>query len=74
MHRYISAISYEATAKEVLGEKALKASGGFSKYEMEDDFTRDLAEFSLANAVFAALVESHACEQNARCVSPLSLP
>ncbi|KAJ7131341.1 ATPase, F1 complex, gamma subunit domain-containing protein [Mycena epipterygia] len=65
-NKYISAISYEATAVEVLGEKALKASGGFSKYEMEDDFTRDLAEFSLANAVFAALVESHACEQNAR--------
>ncbi|KAJ7689338.1 ATPase, F1 complex, gamma subunit domain-containing protein [Mycena rosella] len=65
-NKYISAISYEAAAKEVLGEKALKASGGFSRYEMEDDFTRDLAEFSLANAVFAALVESHACEQNAR--------
>ncbi|KAJ7434917.1 ATPase, F1 complex, gamma subunit domain-containing protein [Mycena galericulata] len=65
-NKYISAISYEATATEVLGEKALKASAGFSKYEMEDDFTRDLSEFSLANAVFAALVESHACEQNAR--------
>ncbi|KAJ7100902.1 ATP synthase F1 gamma [Mycena belliarum] len=65
-NKYISAISYEAGAKEVLGEKALKASGGFSKYEMEDDFTRDLAEFSLANAVFAALVEGHACEQTAR--------
>ena len=33
---------------------------------MEDDVTRDLSEFSLANAIYAALVESHACEQSAR--------
>ena len=33
---------------------------------MEDDVTRDLAEFSLANAIYAALVEAHACEQSAR--------
>ncbi len=38
---------------------------------MEDDFTKDLAEFSLANAIYAALVEGHACEQSARCVPPL---
>lgn len=35
---------------------------------MEDDFTKDLSEFALANALFAALVESHAAEQNARYV------
>lgn len=33
---------------------------------MEDDVTKDLSEFALANALFAALVESHAAEQNAR--------
>jgi len=36
---------------------------------MEDDFTKDLAEFSLANAIYAALVEAHACEQSARWVN-----
>lgn len=41
---------------------------GFRAYEMEDDVTKDLAEFSLANAIYAALVEAHACEQSARCV------
>lgn len=35
---------------------------------MEDDVTKDLAEFSLANAIYAALVEGHACEQSARYV------
>lgn len=33
---------------------------------MEDDFTKDLAEFSLANALYATLTESHACEISAR--------
>ncbi len=41
-------------------------AAGFKAYEMEDDVTKDLAEFSLANAIFAALVESHACEQSSR--------
>ena len=39
---------------------------GFKAYEMEDDVTKDLAEFSLANAIYAALVESHASEQSSR--------
>ena len=39
---------------------------GFKAYEMEDDVTKDLAEFSLANAIYSALVEAHACEISAR--------
>ncbi|KAF9078451.1 ATPase, F1 complex, gamma subunit domain-containing protein [Rhodocollybia butyracea] len=65
-NKFVSAISYEAAAMEVKGEKALKESEGFKKYEMEDDFTKDLAEFSLANALYATLTESHACENSAR--------
>ena len=42
------------------------SSGSFKVYENEDDATKDLAEFSLANAIYAALVEGHACEQSAR--------
>jgi F-type H+-transporting ATPase subunit gamma len=41
-------------------------TAGFKAYEIEDEATKDLAEFSLANAIYAALVEAHACEQNAR--------
>jgi F-type H+-transporting ATPase subunit gamma len=36
---------------------------------MEDDVTKDLAEFSLANAIYAALIEGHACEISARCAN-----
>ncbi|KAJ6621312.1 ATPase, F1 complex, gamma subunit domain-containing protein [Mycena sp. CBHHK59/15] len=53
-NKFVSAISYEPTA--------IEESEGFKAYEMEDDFTKDLAEFSLANAIYAALVEAHACE------------
>jgi F-type H+-transporting ATPase subunit gamma len=41
----------------------------FNAYENEDDATKDLVEFSLANAIYAALVEGHACEQSARYVN-----
>lgn len=41
---------------------------------MEDDVTKDLAEFSLANALYAALTEGHACEQSARYDLYLELP
>ncbi|KIJ47363.1 hypothetical protein M422DRAFT_206066 [Sphaerobolus stellatus SS14] len=65
-NKYVSAIAFQAATMEVLNEKGLKESPGFSTYEQEDDTTRDLAEFSLANAIYAALVESHAAEQNSR--------
>jgi F-type H+-transporting ATPase subunit gamma len=42
---------------------------GFQAYEMEDDVVKDLSEFALANALYAALVEGHAAETNARCVT-----
>jgi F-type H+-transporting ATPase subunit gamma len=65
-NKFVSAISYEAAAMEIKGEEALKESGSFAKYENEDDVTKDLAEFSLANAIYAALTEGHACEQSSR--------
>ncbi|KAF9045389.1 ATPase, F1 complex, gamma subunit domain-containing protein [Panaeolus papilionaceus] len=65
-NKFVSAISYEAAAMEIKGEEALKESSAFNAYENEDDGTKDLAEFSLANAIYAALVEGHACEQSAR--------
>lgn len=51
---------------EVFSEDALRNAPSFSLYEQEDDTTKDLAEFALANAVFAALVEGHASEINSK--------
>jgi F-type H+-transporting ATPase subunit gamma len=65
-NKFVSALSYEATVMEVLNEESLREAAGFKAYEMEDDVTKDLAEFSLANAIYAALIEGHACEISAR--------
>ncbi|OSX58420.1 hypothetical protein POSPLADRAFT_1041442 [Postia placenta MAD-698-R-SB12] len=65
-NKFVTAISYESAVMEVETEESLKNSPGFKAYEMEDDVTKDLAEFSLANAIYATLVEGHACEQSAR--------
>ncbi|EKM57282.1 uncharacterized protein PHACADRAFT_254971 [Phanerochaete carnosa HHB-10118-sp] len=65
-NKFISALSYESTIVEVETAEALKESPGFKAYEMEEEVTKDLAEFALANALYAALVEAHACEISAR--------
>ncbi|KAF8551243.1 F1 complex, gamma subunit of ATPase [Imleria badia] len=65
-NRFISAISYEASIVEVPNENTFKKPPGFRTYEMGDGVTKDLAEFSLANTIYAGLVEAHACEQSAR--------
>jgi F-type H+-transporting ATPase subunit gamma len=65
-NKFVTAISYEAGSVEVLNANGLAEAPGFKAYEMEDDVTKDIAEFSLANAIFAALVESHATEISAR--------
>ncbi|KAL5478465.1 ATP3 [Sanghuangporus weigelae] len=65
-NKFVSAISYESNSMVVAGEELLKEAPGFKAYEMEDDVTKDLAEFALANAIYSALVESHACEISSR--------
>jgi len=65
-NKYVSAIAYESVMKEVHPASALESSDGFRKYEQEEEVTKDLAEFTLANAIFTALVEGHASEQSAR--------
>jgi F-type H+-transporting ATPase subunit gamma len=65
-NRFVSVISYESNTLEVLNEEALKNSADFKAYEMEEDVTKDLSEFGLANAIYAALVEGHAAEISSR--------
>lgn len=65
-NKVVSALAYESAITQVFGEQSLKNSPNFKSYEMEDDATKDLAEFALANAIYAVLVESHAAEINSR--------
>jgi F-type H+-transporting ATPase subunit gamma len=45
---------------------------GFKAYKNEDDVMKVLAEFSLANNIFAVLTEGYACKQSAWYVSIVS--
>ncbi|EIW72296.1 hypothetical protein TREMEDRAFT_41632 [Tremella mesenterica DSM 1558] len=65
-NHYLSAISYESRMVSVISAEALRESAGFNRYEMEEDVSKDLAEFALANAIYTALVEGHAAEISAR--------
>ncbi len=65
-NKYVSAISFASDLTTVFSESALRNAPGFNVYEQEEDTTRDLAEFSLANAIYAALAEGHASEINSR--------
>lgn len=63
---YVSAMSYESAIMEVFSEQSLRDAPGFTTYEQEEDTTKDLAEFAMANAIYATLVEGHAAEINSR--------
>ncbi|WFD36422.1 atp3 gamma subunit of the F1 sector of mitochondrial F1F0 ATP synthase [Malassezia cuniculi] len=65
-NKFVSSMSFETTGLPVFGEKALVEAAKFSQYEMEEDVTKDLAQFALTNAIFATLTEGHASEINSK--------
>jgi F-type H+-transporting ATPase subunit gamma len=66
-NKFVSVISYEAAFIEIYSNKALAASPSFAAYEVEgDELSGDLAAFSMANAIYAGLVEGYASEISAR--------
>ncbi|ATZ51921.1 Bcatp3 [Botrytis cinerea B05.10] len=65
-NKFINATSYEATPIEAFSEEAIANSPNFSAFEIEDETLGNLREYALANSLFWALAEGHACEQSAR--------
>ncbi|QSZ33911.1 hypothetical protein DSL72_005485 [Monilinia vaccinii-corymbosi] len=65
-NKFINATSYEATPIEAFSEEAIANSPNFSAFEIEDETLGNLREYTLANSLFWALAEGHACEQSAR--------
>jgi len=61
-NKFVSMLSYEPTTVTVYSEDIFQKSPKFSAYEIEDDVLTNLKEFALANAIYWALVEGHACE------------
>lgn len=65
-NRFINATSYEPTPLEAFSEEAIKNSPNFAAFEIDDEVLSNLREYALANSLFWALAEGHACEQSAR--------
>ncbi|KAH8175935.1 ATP synthase domain-containing protein [Sarocladium implicatum] len=63
---FINATSYEPTFIEAFSEEAILESPNISAFEVEEESVSNLREYSLANSLFWALAEGHACEQSAR--------
>ncbi|KAF9699384.1 hypothetical protein EKO04_002268 [Ascochyta lentis] len=63
---FINAGSYEATVQEAYSEEAITQSANYSAFEIEDEALPNLREYALANSLYWALAEGHACEQSAR--------
>ncbi|PQE31322.1 atp synthase gamma subunit protein [Rutstroemia sp. NJR-2017a WRK4] len=65
-NKFINAQSYEATPIEAFSEEAIANSPNFSSFEIDDEVLGNLREYALANSLYWALAEGHACEQSAR--------
>ncbi|KAF2436527.1 putative ATP synthase subunit gamma, mitochondrial [Tothia fuscella] len=65
-NKFINATSYEPTIIEAYSKEAIAASPNFAAFEIDDEILSNLQEYSLANSLFWALAEGHACEQSAR--------
>jgi F-type H+-transporting ATPase subunit gamma len=65
-NKFINATSYEPTLIEAFSEEAIQQSPNFSSFEVDEEVLGNLREYSLANSLYWALAEGHACEQSAR--------
>ena len=65
-NKFVNAQSYEATPIEAYSEEAITQSPNFAAFEIDDEVLGNLREYALANSLFWALAEGHACEQSAR--------
>ncbi|KAI9821437.1 MAG: atp3 gamma subunit of the F1 sector of mitochondrial F1F0 ATP synthase [Phylliscum demangeonii] len=65
-NRFINAGSYEPNVIEAFSEEAIANSPNFAAFEIDDAVLANLREYAMANSLFWALAEGHACEQSAR--------
>ncbi|KAI1484910.1 ATP synthase F1 gamma [Biscogniauxia mediterranea] len=65
-NKFINATSYEPVIIEAFSEEAIANSPNFSAFEIDEDVLSNLREYALANSLYWALAEGHACEISAR--------
>ncbi|KAL4907545.1 hypothetical protein BDW74DRAFT_149409 [Aspergillus multicolor] len=65
-NKFVNAQSYEPEIIEAYSEEAITQSPNFSAYEADEETLSNLREYALANNLFWAMAEGHACEISAR--------
>ena len=65
-NKFINASSYEPTPIEAYSEESIANSPNFAAFEIDDEVLGNMREYALANSLYWALAEGHACEQSAR--------
>ncbi|KAK0731645.1 ATPase, F1 complex, gamma subunit domain-containing protein [Lasiosphaeris hirsuta] len=65
-NKFINATSYEPSTIAAFSEDAFLSSPNYSAFEVEEDVLPNLREYGLANSLYWALSEGHACEISAR--------
>ncbi|KAH7027496.1 ATPase, F1 complex, gamma subunit domain-containing protein [Microdochium trichocladiopsis] len=65
-NKFINATSYEPEIIPAFSEEAIAASPNFSAFEVDEELLGNLREYALANSLYWALAEGHACEISAR--------
>ncbi|KAI0401244.1 ATP synthase F1 gamma [Xylaria palmicola] len=65
-NKFINATAYEPAIIEAFSAEAIANSPNFSAFEVEEELLSNLREYALANSLYWALAEGHACEISAR--------
>ncbi|KAF3803630.1 ATP synthase subunit gamma [Colletotrichum gloeosporioides] len=65
-NKFLNATAYEPTVVEAFSEEAILSSPNFSAFEVDEELIPNLREYALANSIYWALAEGHACEISAR--------
>ncbi|RYP03525.1 hypothetical protein DL764_005080 [Monosporascus ibericus] len=65
-NKFLNATSYEPSVVEAFSEEAIANSPNFSAFEVDEELLSNLREYALANSLYWALAEGHACEISAR--------
>ncbi|KAE8351850.1 ATPase, F1 complex, gamma subunit domain-containing protein [Aspergillus coremiiformis] len=65
-NKWLNAQSYEPATVEAYSEEAITQSANISSFEIDDQALANLREYALANSLFWAMAEGHACEISAR--------
>ncbi|KAK2797568.1 hypothetical protein FQN50_009163 [Emmonsiellopsis sp. PD_5] len=65
-NKFLNAQSYEPVIVEAYSEEAITQSPNISAFEIDDEALENLRQYALANSLYWALAEGHACEISAR--------